>query len=110
MKNQCHDSHTATATGTTNKAKVLTSLNAGFSLFFVKYWFDKMPWEDNEGYWKRSPLSLVGNVTTPTMMLAGDADYRTSASETEQYYQALKLQGVDSVMIRVLGVLSRYYC
>ncbi len=78
-------------------------LTADFSPFFVKYWFDKMPWEDNEGYWKRSPLSLVGNVTTPTMMLVGDADYRTPVSETEQYYQALKLQGVDSVMIRVPG-------
>ncbi len=62
-----------------------------------------MPWDDNEGYWKRSPLSLVGNVITPTMMLVGDADYRTPVSETEQYCQALKLQEVDSVIIRVLG-------
>ncbi len=78
-------------------------LTADFSPFFTQYWFEKMPWEDHESYWKRSPLSLVGNVTTPTMMLVGEKDYRTPVSETEQYYQALKLRGIDSTMILVPG-------
>ena len=78
-------------------------LTADFSPFFVKYWFPKMPWEDPDGYWKRSPLSLVGNVKTPTMLLTGEADYRTPISETEQYYQALKLRGVDTMMVRIPG-------
>ncbi len=71
--------------------------------FFYKYWFDKPPWEDNEAYWKRSPLSLVGNVTTPTMLITGEADYRTPMSETEQFYQALKLREVETAMVRVPG-------
>jgi dipeptidyl aminopeptidase/acylaminoacyl peptidase len=49
----------------------------------------------------RSPISLVGNVTTPTMLLTGEADYRTPISESEQYYQALKLRGVETVMVRI---------
>jgi dipeptidyl aminopeptidase/acylaminoacyl peptidase len=62
-----------------------------------------MPWEDPEHYWKRSPLSLVGNVRTPTMLLTGESDLRTPISESEQYYQALKLRGVDTMMVRIPG-------
>jgi dipeptidyl aminopeptidase/acylaminoacyl peptidase len=68
-----------------------------------KYWFGKMPWEDPQGYWARSPLSLVGNVTTPTMVVVGEQDYRTPDSEAEQYYQALQLRGVPTVLVKVPG-------
>ncbi len=77
------------------------SLTADAYPFFYKYWFDKPPWEDPMAYWRRSPLSLVGNVSTPTMLLTGEADYRTPISESEQYYQALKLRGIDTAMVRV---------
>lgn len=76
-------------------------LHADNPAFFAKYWFGKYPWEDVEGYWKRSPLSLVGNVKTPTMLLTGEQDYRTPISETEQYYAALQLQKVPSAMVRI---------
>ena len=52
---------------------------------------------------KRSPLSLVGNVTTPTMLLTGEVDYRTPMSESEQYYQALKLRKVPAALVRIPG-------
>jgi acylaminoacyl-peptidase len=76
-------------------------LHADNPVFFSKYWFGAKPWEDIENYWRRSPLSLVGNVTTPTMLLTGENDYRTPISESEQYYAALKLQGVESAMVRI---------
>ena len=69
----------------------------------VNYWFPGMPWEHEEHYMKRSPISLVGNVTTPTMLLTGENDYRTPMSESEQYYQALKLQKVPSALVRIQG-------
>jgi len=69
--------------------------------FFYKYWFGAQPWEKPEEYWKRSPLSLVGNVKTPTMLITGEADYRTPIEESEQYYQALKLRKIDTVMVRI---------
>jgi len=71
--------------------------------FFSKYWFTEMPWEDPQQYLDHSPISLVGNVTTPTMLLTGEEDYRTPISESEQYYSALKLQGIDAVMVRLAG-------
>lgn len=69
--------------------------------FFAKYWFTEYPWNDPEQYLERSPISLVGNVTTPTMLLVGEYDYRTPVSESQQYYQALKLQGVDASMVKI---------
>lgn len=69
----------------------------------IHFQFPGMPWEAFEHYWQRSPLSLVGNMTTPTMLITGEEDYRTPISETEQMYQALKLKGVDVVMVRVPG-------
>ncbi len=78
-------------------------LTADSISFFSKYWFKKKPWEAPEDYLKFSPISLVGNVKTPTMLLTGQQDYRTPMSETEQYYSALKLQGIDAVMVRIAG-------
>lgn len=65
--------------------------------------FPGNPWEELEHYWQRSPLSLVENVTTPTMLFTGVEDRRTPISDTEQYYQALQLLGVDTAMVRVPG-------
>ncbi|MEM6584683.1 MAG: S9 family peptidase [Pseudomonadota bacterium] len=65
--------------------------------------FPGPPWEHLEHYWNRSPLSLVGNVKTPTMLITGEVDYRTPISETEQFYQALQLLRVPSVMVRIPG-------
>ncbi len=78
-------------------------LTADISPMVTKYWFPDMPWNAPDHYWQRSPLSLVGNVTTPTMLLTGEQDHRTPMSETEQYYKALKLQQVPTAMVRVPG-------
>ncbi|MCZ6916014.1 MAG: S9 family peptidase [Gemmatimonadetes bacterium] len=76
-------------------------LTADMYVYGVKYWFPGVPWENQDHYMARSPLSLVGNVTTPTMLLTGEADYRTPISESEQYYQALKLQRVEAALVRI---------
>jgi dipeptidyl aminopeptidase/acylaminoacyl peptidase len=69
--------------------------------FFTKYWFKSMPWEDPDEYLRRSPLSLVGQVNTPTMLLTGESDFRTPMAESEQFYNALKLRGIDAAMVRI---------
>ncbi len=71
--------------------------------YYSPYWFAKPPWEDPQGYWSRSPLSLVGNVRTPTLVVVGSQDYRTPVSEAEQYYTALQLRGVPSMLVKVPG-------
>ncbi|MGN6059326.1 MAG: prolyl oligopeptidase family serine peptidase [Sphingomicrobium sp.] len=78
----------------------LTADIAGFS---SPYWFAKRPWEDPMGYWNRSPLSLVGNVKTPTLVVVGSEDYRTPVSESEQFYEALQLRGIPTMLVKVPG-------
>ena len=77
------------------------ALTADNPMFFTGYWFGGVPWEQNAAYWARSPLSLVGNVKTPTMVLTGESDYRTPMSESEQYYAALKMRKVDAALVRI---------
>jgi len=77
------------------------ALYSDIHTFVAGYWFEKMPWEDPQEYWRRSPLSLVGNVSTPTMLITGENDLRTPMPESEQYYQALKLRKIDSALVRV---------
>ncbi len=84
-------------------------LTADFYPYFYQYWFDKKPWEDLQTYMAQSPISYVGNVTTPTMLLTGESDYRTPISETEQYYQALKIQGVKTAMVRIPNASHSIY-
>lgn len=78
-------------------------LTADFYNFFYKYWFPGLPWDHAEHYLQRSPIHHAGNVTTPTMVLTGEADYRTPMSESEQFYQALKLERVDAALVRIPG-------
>ena len=55
------------------------------------YNFEKLPWEDPTEHIRRSPLTYVGNVKTPTMLMTGVNDLRTPMPQTEQFYSALKL-------------------
>ena len=50
---------------------------------------------------RRSPLSYVGNVKTPTRLMTGKVDYRTPSSDAEQFYTALQLRKVPSAMVRM---------
>ncbi len=79
------------------------SLTSDGAAYYSPYWFAKKPWEDPTGYWARSPLSLVGNVKTPTLVVVGSEDYRTPDSEAEQYYEALQLRGVPTAFVKVPG-------
>jgi dipeptidyl aminopeptidase/acylaminoacyl peptidase len=69
--------------------------------FITKYWFPGNPWDNTDQYMQRSLTNLVAKVKTPTLVMTGEADYRTPISEAEQFYEALKLLNVDSVLVRV---------
>ena len=69
--------------------------------FITKYWFPGNPWDNAEQYIARSPITRVGVVKTPTLLMTGEADYRTPIPEAEQFYEALKLRNIESVLVRV---------
>ncbi len=76
-------------------------LNADGIQTFAKYWMPGMPWDNLEKYMARSPISYVGHVTTPTMLITGEQDHRTPTDEAEQFYGALKLRKIPTMMVKV---------
>ena len=81
-------------------SKTLTADN-WYGYYYSRY--DGLPWENPEAYWEFSPISLVGNVNTPTMIITGEEDLRTPLSESYQMFHALKLRGIDTAVIRLPG-------
>ncbi len=63
--------------------------------------FRKYPWEDPVEYAARSPLNYVANVTTPTMVMTGEADLRTPIGQSEEFYRALKILKKDTLLVRM---------
>ncbi len=61
------------------------------------------PWENPGLFWSHSPLSFVGQVRTPTLLLVGEEDRRTPPGEAVQFYNALQLCGVPTALVRVPG-------
>lgn len=82
---------------------ISVALTTDAYMYFARHWFPGPAWERFDHYWKHSPLSLVGNVSTPTMLLTGEEDLRTPIAESEQYYQALQLRGVPTRLVRIPG-------
>jgi dipeptidyl aminopeptidase/acylaminoacyl peptidase len=78
-------------------------LTSDLPSFGAQYWFGANPWEDTDNYMKRSVISLVKNVKTPTLLMTGEEDFRTPISEAEQFYAALKLLKVESALVRFPG-------
>ena len=74
--------------------------SADFSQFQPE-WFHGAPFEDPEDFKARSPITYVKNVTTPLMLILGEADYRTpTGAGGEQMFRALKYRKIPTVMIR----------
>ncbi|WDI30930.1 S9 family peptidase [Hyphococcus flavus] len=77
------------------------ALAADIGALVKRHWIRADPWEDPDAYWERSPLSIAGNITTPTMMMVGEEDWRTPTWEAEQFYTLLKLRKIDTALVRV---------
>ena len=60
-------------------------------------WTTRLGWErppaDFERLWRQSPLAHAGRITTPLLMLQGEADLRCPAADNEQLFVALRALG-----------------
>ncbi|MDH6554550.1 serine hydrolase [Streptomyces sp. SAI-041] len=61
------------------------------------------PWLDRDRYAELSPYSRVENVRTPTLILHGAADERCPVGQAEQWFNALKIQGVPTCLVLYPG-------
>jgi dipeptidyl aminopeptidase/acylaminoacyl peptidase len=82
---------------------VSKTLTADNYFGYANYRYPGQPWENIEGYMRFSPVSLVGNIETPTLVMVGTADMRTPLSESKQLYGALKIRGIDTALVEVPG-------
>jgi dipeptidyl aminopeptidase/acylaminoacyl peptidase len=69
--------------------------------YYANSRYPGQPWENFEGYWNFSPISLVGNVKTPTLVMVGMKDLRTPSSEAKQLYHALKIRKVETALVEI---------
>ena len=81
-------------------SKTLTADN-WYGYYFSRY--DGLPWENPDPYWEFSPLSLAGDIDTPTLIITGEEDLRTPLSESYQLFHALKMREIDTAVIRLPG-------
>ncbi|XVU28370.1 serine hydrolase [Actinoplanes sp. CA-054009] len=61
------------------------------------------PWEEPERYAAMSPLTRVAQVTTPTLIIQGDADLRCPVGQAQQWHTALRERGVPSELVLYPG-------
>ena len=54
-------------------------------------------------WWKLSPLSIAHNVTTPTLILHSEEDWRCPIEQAEQYFMALLRNGTSTEFVRFPG-------
>ena len=67
---------------------------------FQPSWFKGAPFEDTD-FKTRSPITYIDKVTTPLMLILGEADWRTPTSAGgEQMFRALKYRKIPTVMVR----------
>lgn len=65
----------------------------------TEYEFDGTPWDKRETYRRLSPMSHVEGVTIPTLVINGEADWRTPPQDGEQWFMALKKRRVPVELV-----------
>lgn len=68
-------------------------------LWFVNWEFKGYPWTNPAMYAKWSPHKFAKNFHTPTLVTAGELDYRVPYTESLQLYTTLQVKGIDSKLI-----------
>lgn len=73
---------------------------ADFTLF-QPTWFKGPPFQEQEDFRARSPITYINNVKTPTMFVLGETDTRTPPDAGgEQMFRALKFRKIPTVMVK----------
>ncbi len=68
-------------------------------IWFVNWEFKGMPWENPVNYQRWSPHRFVNNFNTPTLVTAGELDFRVPVDQSLQLFTALQLKNVESKLI-----------
>jgi dipeptidyl aminopeptidase/acylaminoacyl peptidase len=77
--------------GVSNQVSAVANCDSGL------LWTPRLGWgfppDDVARLWAQSPLAYADRITTPLLMLQGEADLRCPASDNEQLFSALRVRG-----------------
>ena len=68
-------------------------------IWFVNWEFKGMPWENPVNYQRWSPHKFANRFNTPTLVTAGELDFRVPVDQSLQLFTTLQLKGVNSKLI-----------
>ena len=70
---------------------------------FGRFYLEADPPGGVDRLWEASPLALADRITTPTLVLQSEQDYRCPIEQGEQLFSILLRQGVDAEFVRFPG-------
>ena len=78
------------------------SMYATEELWFEEHDMQGTPWTNPESYRKWAPVTYAGELgkfKTPTLVVAGERDYRVPYTQSLEFFSALQRQGVPSKLV-----------
>jgi len=78
------------------------SMYATEELWFEEHDMQGTPWSNTESYKKWAPATYAGELgkyKTPTLVIAGERDYRVPYTQSLEFFSALQRQGVPSKLV-----------
>jgi dipeptidyl aminopeptidase/acylaminoacyl peptidase len=78
------------------------SMYATEELWFEEHDMMGTPWSNPEGYRKFAPVTYAGQLgkfKTPTLVIAGERDYRVPYTQSLEFFSALQRQAVPSKLV-----------
>jgi dipeptidyl aminopeptidase/acylaminoacyl peptidase len=78
------------------------SMYATEELWFEEHDMQGTPWSNPESYRKFAPVAYAGQLgkfKTPTLVIAGERDYRVPYTQSLEFFSALQRQGVPSKLV-----------
>jgi len=78
------------------------SMYATEELWFEEHDMQGTPWTNPESYRKWAPVTYAGELgkyKTPTLVIAGERDYRVPYTQSLEFFSALQRQGVPSKLV-----------
>jgi dipeptidyl aminopeptidase/acylaminoacyl peptidase len=79
----------------------LSSFYGSTDAFKLVEWdFGTEPWDEPEFLWEHSPVAYASEVTTPTLVMHADNDFRVPVNNGEMFYLFMKKNGVETRLVR----------
>jgi dipeptidyl aminopeptidase/acylaminoacyl peptidase len=70
----------------------------GINTWMIPY-FGKSLYEDTEAYWDASAIQFIAQARTPTLITVGERDIEVPPTQSVEYWNALKAQGVPTSLV-----------